>query len=114
MLALMLLVLSAVGTPTARCDMIEVNHVYGEDGAYRFTQVIAWEWLPDYCVHRVQDWKFIKRWQMRDGAFIGWGDSECYRAHPDLFRETWTQFDAEMRDREMFPVDKRVRVFAGN
>ncbi len=111
MAALILLILLTGGSTTSRCDLIEVNHVYGEDGAYRFTQVIAWEWLPDYSVHRAQDWKFIKSWQMRDGVFTGWGDSGCYRVRCKLFRETWTPFDAEVRDQKMFPVKNRVRVF---
>ncbi len=112
---LVMLLLMFVGiAPAGRCDMVEVNHVCRADGTVVFTQAIAWEWLPQYRAFRAQDWKFISRWQMRDGVFIGWGESGFYRARSELFRETWTPFDAEMRDREMFPIDKRVRVFTGN
>lgn len=48
-------------------DLIEINH-YEPCGEHRFTQVIAWEWLPEYRTYHVQDWKIIDDWHVDERA----------------------------------------------
>ncbi len=61
-LALMLVVASSGGQRTGRCDLVEVNHFCQPDGSDHFTQIIAWEWMPDSVEYHVQDWRLIDRW----------------------------------------------------
>ncbi len=47
-------------TPVFACDLIEVNHVYSHGtGAYRFSQVIAWDFVDGKW--KVQGWATIDR-----------------------------------------------------
>lgn len=100
------------GRADDRCDMVEVNHVCDAAGCMKFTQVIAWEWLPDYCVHRAQDWRIITWWSV-DGNNLMYRDNDKLRTvRSRIIRETWTHHDPEIADRNMFPVSKRVKVFS--
>lgn len=109
-LALMLVILGS-GPKVDRRDMVEVNHVCDCDGHIKFTQIIAWEWLPDYAVYRAQDWRIIDGWHDTSGVISAWKDGTLWRVRAKLFRETWTDIDVEMQDRKFFPEQKRAKVF---
>lgn len=108
-----------------RVDLIEVNHLYTENGVLSFDQLIFYEWSDHFCRYNVVDWRMLKRQSqnpVRDGR--GWrvtwienvpGDyKSSYEAKP-LFRsvkaksirETWTQIDPEITERDILSKDLR-------
>lgn len=101
-----------------RVDVIELNHFHDGDCKLVFDQVIFW----DFCYVRhhyvVRDWRLVKapehiplpdydgdRWWME------WHDAkDLYRrrrVEAQCFRETWTQQDPELADRENVPAHVR-------
>ena len=115
------LCLSAAGlTPTEqvatdRVDLVEVNHFYDEHGRRVFDQVIFYDWSPSAGRYQVQAWRLlkspgqypIKDWDRGDFAAV-WHDGELLReVRAASFRETWTQYDPELVERDYLPKDKR-------
>ena len=96
-------------------DVIELNHFYDPEGRKVFVQVIFWEWRGEEEAFRVVAWRLWKSpaqtperdWQ-RGGYRTLWLDVD----HPRLIRapslrETWTQYDPELEDRQFLPPDRR-------
>lgn len=84
-------------------DVLERNHFYGEQGEIVFTQHIGWSY--DVADLHVVFWRLNKdekspitptskgyQWQWWDGDTLR-------RVESKVYRETWTQFDPELRDR---------------
>lgn len=101
-------------------DLVEVNHFHDDQAKIIFSQLIWWEWVPWQSEYRVVDWRLIKsphdwprrRWE-RGGWECRWFDKKdgCYRkvfAHD--FRETWTQYDPELCDRNCVPQEMRRKL----
>jgi hypothetical protein len=98
-----------------RCDLAEVNHFFDEQGRLVFDQVIYYDWSPAAGRYQVRAWRLIKSpdaiprrdWQ-RGGWRAVWQDGDALRdvsaAH---FRETWTQHDPELAEREHLPKEQR-------
>src|SRR3989344_3912670 len=99
-------------------DLIEINHFYDDQGRLVFDQVIYYDWC--YKVHRyqVRDWRLLKNptqiplrdW--RNGGYCSeWEDFKqrdaLRRVRSDSVRETWTQHDPELDEREILELDKR-------
>jgi hypothetical protein len=86
-----------------RCDLIELNHCYHESGEeLRFTQVVIWDWSPDYRRYEPRRWKIVPHNEQVIRA------GKLYRVVVDdividakLFRETWTNYDPEYRARRI-------------
>ena len=107
-----LLLLLAVGTlpvETAvydKVDVIELNHFYDDQGHLIWDQVIFWEWEGNE--YRVISWRLAKSlYQIPTYNYsIGlwqtvWMDGEIIRCvYAGYYRETWTQYDPELYDRE--------------
>lgn len=119
MQTLLALVLLASNPPETilrdECDLIEVNHFYDEQGRLVFDQTIFYDWSPAYSRYMVRDWRLVKNpaqlphrdW--RDGGYAAlWHDGEVLRhISASEFRETWTQHDPELAEREYLPKDQR-------
>ena len=98
-----------------RVDVIEVNHCYDENGHLVFNQVIFWDlWDQDSGFHVVA-WRLVKRpaqfpyrdWK-RGGYAAVWHDGELLRrVRAKAMRETWTQYDPELEDRQPVPTQYR-------
>lgn len=96
-------------------DVIEVNHVYDDDGRPVFTQVIFWDWWMSASRYHVRTWRMVKeavqlprRDHVHGGYVAQWLDGQTLRAvHALGIRETWTQYDVEMLERETLPVEQR-------
>lgn len=96
-----------------RCDVLEANSFYDEQGRLVFDQLIAWDWCHDR--HQVRAWRMIKgpsMWPERDwergGYSVLWQDGEVIRMlWADSYRRTWTQYDPELVDRDYLPRDRR-------
>jgi uncharacterized protein YodC (DUF2158 family) len=97
-----------------RCDCVEVNHLFDENGREVFTQAI-WIDLVD-GIERIVAWRLVKDRQplpVRDwqggGYLCRWSDGESVReVRTNCVRETWTQsYDPELAARELYPKEKR-------
>ena len=96
-------------------DLMEVNHFYDEQGRLVFDQVIFYDWSPDHSRYMVRAWRLVKNpsqlperdW--RDGGYLAvWQDGEILRrVRAQSMRESWTQYDPELAEREYLPKEKR-------
>jgi hypothetical protein len=96
-------------------DLIEINHFYDEHGRLVFDQVIFYDWSPRDSRYMVRAWRLVKnpsqlpQRDWRDGGYTAvWQDGEVLRdVHATAMRETWTQYDPELVEREYLPKEKR-------
>jgi len=99
-------------------DLIEVNHFYDEQGRLVFEQVIFYDWSGKDCRFQVVDWRLLKhpsqiplRDWTRGGYSAVWHDfkmRDVLRLTTcDFTRESWTQYDPELVEREHLPQEKR-------
>lgn len=96
-------------------DLVEINHLYDEHGKKLLDQVIYYDWCPQACRYQVRAWRLLKnsaqvpRRDWRTGEYTAtWHDGETLRrVRTVAFRETWTQEDPELAEREFLPKDKR-------
>jgi hypothetical protein len=120
-------------------DLMEVNHFYGDDCQPVFTQVIFYDWQDDVRLaeitetdehysrpgfrgsrYMVRAWRLIKspnQVPIRDwegGGYTAlWQDGEVLRkVHSPAIRETWTQFDVELVEREYLPKERRKELLS--
>jgi hypothetical protein len=107
------------------CDLIELNHHYDDEGRKTFSQLIFYEWDAYDCRHQVRAWRMLKEtakeatdprkpnWQVhfdyeRQRWIATGDDGECNReVRAGLFRETWTQYDPELLERDILPKEHR-------
>ena len=116
MFAAMLLSIIPMGDcVTQRVDLIEINHFYSESAEPVFSQLIFYDWCDESGRYQVRAWRLWKpsqsapqrRWK-HGGYSITWKDGETMRQIiADSFRETWTQYDRELVEREFLPKEKR-------
>ncbi len=96
-------------------DAIEVNHYFDENGRVVFDQVIFWEWCGHAGRHHVFAWRLLKepaQVPLRDtdrGGYVSiWYDGDILRkVRARSSRETWTQYDPELIDRQLLPQHYR-------
>lgn len=96
-------------------DLIELNHFYDEHGRLVFDQVIFYDWSAAESRYNVRAWRLVKnpnQLPQRDWAASGytatWHDGEQLRhIRSKSIRETWTQYDPELAEREYLPKEKR-------
>jgi len=102
-----------VGVAYDSVDVIETNHFYDEQGRLVFDQTIYWDWSRDAARYVIRAWRLVKtpnQIPRRDGAgyLALWNDGELLRvvSAPSV-RETWTQYDPELVDRNFMPKECR-------
>jgi hypothetical protein len=98
-----------------KVDLMEVNHFYDEQGRLVFDQVIFYDWSPLDSRYMVRAWRLVKNptqlperdW--RDGGYLAvWQDGEIVRrVQAASMRESWTQYDPELVEREFLPKERR-------
>ena len=96
-------------------DLVEVNHFYDDQGRHVFDQVIFYDWYASESRYNVRAWRLVKnpsQLPQRDWAGGGysamWQDGEQIRhIRSKSIRETWTQYDPELVEREFLPKEKR-------
>jgi hypothetical protein len=101
--------------PRDRVDLIEINHFHDDHGRLVFSQVIYYEWSPEHGRHQVQAWRLLKSSQQRptrdfaSGDYVSaWIDGGVLReVRSSTMRETWTQYDPELVEREHLAKEKR-------
>jgi hypothetical protein len=118
------------------CDLIEINHFYDEQGRLVFDQAIFYDWSASDSRYHVRAWRLVKHpsqlpqrewpsgysaiwqdgfdypgsriWDHKRGWLSHWQDGDVMRSiHADSFRETWTQYDPELSEREVFAKENR-------
>lgn len=98
-----------------RVDLIEVNHFYDEHGRLVFDQVIFYDWSATDSHYHVRAWRLLKNptqvptrnWQHGDFVAV-WHDGDVLRkVRCETVRESWTQYDPELLEREFLPKDQR-------
>ena len=96
-------------------DLIELNHFYDEHGRLVFDQVIFYDWAAGEARYNVRAWRLVKnaaqlpQRDWKDGGYSAmWQDGEQIRhIHSRSIRETWTQYDPELVEREYLPKERR-------
>jgi len=94
-------------------DLIEVNHFYDECGKLVFDQVIFYDWDWNAERYQIRAWRLVKSpaiLPVRDSAGYRstWQDGLIPRSvTATSFRETWTQYDPELVEREFLPKERR-------
>ena len=100
-------------------DLIEVNHFYDEHGRLVFDQVIFYDWCTSENRYQVRAWRLLKKpsqiphRDMNTGEYLTtWHDGDVLRrVQARSFRESWTQYDPELREREYLPKDRRGELY---
>ncbi len=99
-----------------RVDLIEVNHFYDEHGKLVFDQIIFYDWCDQKCRYNVRAWRLLKKpaqvpsrnWEHGDYVSI-WKDGALVRhVRAPSFRESWTQYDPELAERDFLPKERRA------
>jgi len=96
-------------------DLIELNHFYDEQGRLVFDQVIFYDWSAIEARYNVRAWRLVKnpaqlpQRDWKDGGYSAmWQDGEQIRhIYSKSIRETWTQYDPELLEREYLPKERR-------
>lgn len=96
-------------------DLVEVNHYHDEQGRHVFDQMIFYDWNPHQRRFHVRAWRLIKeptqvpRLDSRRNVWrVVWHDAGVLReVTADSHRETWTQYDPELINREHLAQDHR-------
>ncbi|MCC9608530.1 hypothetical protein LOC68_09810 [Blastopirellula sp. JC732] len=96
-----------------RVDLIEVNHYYDAQGRHVIDQLIFWDWDRDRF--QIRAWRLIKNesqlptrdWD-RDQYVCYWRDlTQLRKVYAPQKRETWTNYDPEVLEREIYPRERR-------
>lgn len=99
-----------------RVDLMEVNHFYDEKGKLVFNQIIYFDWSEHHGRYMVRDWKLlktsaqlpIKDWKTDEYVAV-WYDGDLLRlVRCPFVRESWTQYDPELVEREFLPKEHRA------
>lgn len=101
--------------PSDLVDLVEVNHFYDEHGKLVFDQIIFYDWCDVQCRYNVCAWRMLKRpaqipardW--RKGSYSAtWHENGVLRrVSAKAMRETWTQHDPELVERDFLPKEHR-------
>ena len=106
LLLLLLLICDGRRTPpTTHVDLIEVNHCHDDCKRFRFTQLILWECSPDYRRYHVVVWWIPDKLGDELQGLVAKRSGKTYASA--AVRETWTDYDPEVVNRKVFPVEKR-------
>jgi len=99
-----------------KVDLIEVNHYHDARGQHVFDQLIFYDWSSQKRRFQVRAWRLIKtenqmpRRDYRTGTWmVRWHDDGVMREVTAASRrETWTQYDPELVERENLPQEQRL------
>lgn len=112
---LALAILPAPDPIVDRVDLVEVNHFYDERGKLVFNQLLFYDWRPFQSEYEVRAWRLLKGRDQRperdhrSGEWVTiFHDGGIFReVRAAAIRETWTQHDPELTERDNLPKEKR-------
>lgn len=96
-------------------DLVEINHYYDDNARHVFDQIIFYDWCDEERRFQVRAWRLIRspsqlparNWATGEYEVL-WNDGTVMRrVHAKAMRETWTQHDPELRERDYLPKDRR-------
>jgi hypothetical protein len=108
-----------------RCDLVELNRFHDEEGHEVFTQLIYFDWHERQGCFHVVDWKLVRchsslsfvatipvyDYERREYRSLVCCDGEqLIEVTAPHYRETFTQYDPEVLDRDQWPAAKRRRL----
>ena len=107
--------------PDEKVDLVELNHFHDDQGRPVFDQIIFYDWSPAEGRYQVRDWRLLKSSDQiplhssRDREFVAvWNDFKAHDAlrstKAKMVRETWTQYDPELVEREFLAENKRRKL----
>lgn len=107
MIAALLLMVLPMDLPNrTQCDLVEVNHYYGNEGNLIFTQLILWDFTPKGML--CQGWTMASaKWSLIGRKLTIWRRDRFEIIEFGDWRETWTQFDPERQNATENPHHKR-------
>lgn len=97
-------------------DLVEINHFCDEYGRAILHQMIFYDWCEESGRYQVRDWQPLRKsyqypshdWR-KDCYTAVWYDKGVKRVvEADLVRETWTQYDPELIERNYRSPDDRT------
>ena len=95
-------------------DLVEVNHLYDEQGRLLFDQLIYYDWSVEKRRYNVRAWRLVKNPSQLptphvSGGYVSlWHDDRTLRrVVAKSKRESWTQYDPELVERQFLSKDKR-------
>jgi len=97
-------------------DLVEVNHYHDARGDHVFDQLIFYDWSSQKHRFQVRAWRLLKtesqlprRDHRQANWLVRWHDDGVLREVTAASRrETWTQYDPELIERENLPQDQRL------
>lgn len=100
---------------TDRVDVIEVNHFYDEHGKLVFDQILYYEWSAAQSRYNVRAWRLLKSpaqvpqrdWERGDFVARFYDGDALREIRAATVRESWTQYDPELIEREYLPKEQR-------
>ena len=100
---------------TDRVDLVELNHLYDEQGKHVFDQIIFYDWSARSGRYNVCAWRLLKHphqvphWDSKTGRYVAlWRDGRLLRkVQAKTMRESWTQHDPELIERAFLPKEQR-------
>ncbi len=110
MIVILVLVIACVlprSPESVRCDQIELNLVYNDDGRLWLSQVLFWRWEPTV------GWA-CEGWRRADQGLLrttprGWRwEERGLSIEAPQLRRSWTQFDREALNRSEWLVEWRT------
>jgi len=95
-------------------EMIELNHLYDGQGKLVLDQWIFYDWSGRLSQFVVVDWRrsktdiFVsKNWKTGEYNLTFFDGDYLRKIRSKIYRETWTQYDPELKNREIVPVEHR-------
>jgi hypothetical protein len=97
-------------------DLIEYNHYHDSNMKPIFDQLIFYDWSEQKRRFQVRAWRLVKlesqipfRDHYNKKWMVRWHDNDMLRevTSPSC-RETWTQYDPEVLERDFLPQDQRL------
>ena len=92
-----------------------LDEIFDEHGRLVFDQVIFYDWCDTQCRYNVCAWRMLKRaaqhperdW--KNGAYEAvWHENGVLRrVRAKSMRESWTQYDPELIERDFLPKEHR-------
>jgi hypothetical protein len=100
---------------TDHVDVIEVNHFFDEHGKLVFDQVLYYDWSAAESRYHVRAWRLLKSpaqipqkdWQRGDYVATFYDGDALREIRAKSMRESWTQYDPELVEREALPKERR-------
>lgn len=90
------------------CDLLEHNRVYDDNGALVFEQILVRDWNRRTGRYDIRAWLIVKPEHLLEHKRVVWQDGTALRkVTSDHWRDTWTQYDPELSDREQLPTTER-------